>query len=312
VIPLYNRARFIARTLDSCLAQTARDIEIVVVDDASEDDSLAIVKGYSDDRIRVLPQTRNRGVGPTRNVGVDAATGEWVLPLDSDDELVPTAIETIKAKIATAPADVDAFFFRCKWDDGSISPSVMPTLGRIDYVTYLEHIEACAGRKRDALWCRKKATFQTVRYPDSYGLEDLYHLEFNKNFAAVACDEILRLYHQDADGRLVERTTQFDKERDRRFLNDRGDVLAEAVARHGAAMAKYAPLLLKEQLSRLLTARILCGQRGAASGALLLSLRYGAWSLSSIGIFALGVVDPSLISALKRLRGGMRRAIRSA
>ena len=79
VIAAYNAQRTIAETLDSALAQSETDFEIVVIDDGSQDDTLKILLGYAamDDRIRVASQS-NQGVSAARNLGVSKARGELV------------------------------------------------------------------------------------------------------------------------------------------------------------------------------------------------------------------------------------------
>ena len=86
IIPGYNVEPFLARCLDSVVGQTLRGIEIICVDDGSPDRSIDILNRYAaqDDRIRVISQ-ENRGLGGARNRGFDAATGEFILFVDSDD-----------------------------------------------------------------------------------------------------------------------------------------------------------------------------------------------------------------------------------
>jgi len=110
VIPAYNRANVLGRAIDSALAQTRRDIEVVVVDDGSSDDTEAVVEGYDDPRVRYVAHGANRGVSAARNTGVDAARGEYVAFLDSDDEWVARKLERQLAAIESrGPGWVGAY-----------------------------------------------------------------------------------------------------------------------------------------------------------------------------------------------------------
>jgi glycosyltransferase involved in cell wall biosynthesis len=91
VIPTYNRAWCINRSIDSVLAQTYPHIEIIVVDDGSTDNTVEVVAVYGD-QIRLLRQ-KNAGCSAARNVGLRSATGDYVIFLDSDDMLSPDAVQ---------------------------------------------------------------------------------------------------------------------------------------------------------------------------------------------------------------------------
>jgi len=93
VVPLYNKGAYVGRAIDSILAQTWRDLEVVVVDDGSTDDGPAVVARYSDPRIRLLRQP-NRGPGAARNVGIRESRSPLVAFLDADDEWLPGFLET--------------------------------------------------------------------------------------------------------------------------------------------------------------------------------------------------------------------------
>lgn len=94
VIPLYNKGPYIARALNSVLAQTFQDFEVIVVDDGSTDDGAEVVRGFDDPRIRLIQQ-ENRGVSAARNRGIEAAQAELVAFLDADDEWLPEHLETL-------------------------------------------------------------------------------------------------------------------------------------------------------------------------------------------------------------------------
>lgn len=92
VIPMYNAAGFVTETIKSVLSQSYKDIEVVVVDDGSQDSSSSVVEAIDDSRILLVSQ-ENKGVCAARNTGIARASGEWVYLLDADDLLTPNALE---------------------------------------------------------------------------------------------------------------------------------------------------------------------------------------------------------------------------
>lgn len=90
--PVYNRERTLRATIDSVLAQTYGDFELLLVDDGSKDTSVEIVRSYSDPRIRLVVHERNQGIPRTRNHGLELARGEFLAILDSDDVANPTRL----------------------------------------------------------------------------------------------------------------------------------------------------------------------------------------------------------------------------
>jgi glycosyltransferase involved in cell wall biosynthesis len=104
IIPTYNRADVVCAAVDSVLAQTYRNIEIIVVDDGSTDDTRARLRRYGDS-VRVIWQ-QNAGAAAARNAGVRVASGEIVTFLDSDDLWLPRKIEKQVALLFAAGASV--------------------------------------------------------------------------------------------------------------------------------------------------------------------------------------------------------------
>ena len=102
IIPTYNRAHLISQAIDSVLQQTFSNLEIIVVDDGSIDDTEAVVKGYGD-RVRYV-WTPNGGIGHARNVGMQHARGRYFTFLDSDDLLYPYALELQTQLLERFPA----------------------------------------------------------------------------------------------------------------------------------------------------------------------------------------------------------------
>lgn len=107
IIPAYNATATIEATILSAMGQTHPDIEILVVDDGSTDDSVALVRQLTagDARVRILRQ-QNGGVARARNHGIEAAKGDYIAPLDADDIWHPEKIARQVAALSAAPRDV--------------------------------------------------------------------------------------------------------------------------------------------------------------------------------------------------------------
>ena len=120
VIPVYNARKYLRRCLDSVLAQTLREIEVICVDDGSTDGSAAILAKYAakDMRIRVLTQ-ENQGQGAARNRGLTVAHGEYIYFMDADDELAgPKAFEQVVGTMALFSLDLALFDAETHFDVG--------------------------------------------------------------------------------------------------------------------------------------------------------------------------------------------------
>lgn len=93
IIPMYNSSKYILECINSVINQTYKNLEILLIDDKSTDDTLKIVSSIKDRRIKLIKLRKNSGAAITRNKGIEAATGDYICFLDSDDYWVENKIE---------------------------------------------------------------------------------------------------------------------------------------------------------------------------------------------------------------------------
>jgi glycosyltransferase involved in cell wall biosynthesis len=93
LMPVYNSERFLADAINSILNQTFTDFEFLIIDDCSSDNSVNIIKSFSDNRIRFYQNETNLGISKTLNKGIDLAATEWIARMDSDDISYPERLQ---------------------------------------------------------------------------------------------------------------------------------------------------------------------------------------------------------------------------
>lgn len=107
IIPVFNNAKDIGRCLQSILKQPFDDLEVLVIDDGSTDESIEIIKSYTTENASIkFYQEQHRGVSTARNVGIEAAQGEYLLFIDADDEIEDNYIPNIADKARSSHADI--------------------------------------------------------------------------------------------------------------------------------------------------------------------------------------------------------------
>ena len=193
IVPVYNTARYLARCLDSIAAQTFPDWECICVDDGSTDESGAMLDAYArrDARFRVIHQ-ENGGVSRARNAGLDAARGEWIAFVDSDDWIEPETYELAWNAAQTHGADL------VQWDYSSD--------GAGKSITGLALPEGYFAVPRDAtyfcpsMWhkfvLRKRICANRLRFPEDIRLSEDRLFALQCYIAAERCFHLDRcLYH---------------------------------------------------------------------------------------------------------------------
>ena len=154
VLPNFNMGRYLGQAIDSIMAQTLQDFEVLVIDGGSTDDSISIVKAY-DSRVRFLP-FHERGFSKAINYGIDMATGEYVARLDADDICHALRFEK---QVAALGSDTDAIL--C-WTDAWRMNSRGEAVGGIWGCNYLTDEQLRSGSILEALLKRNVIIHGTV------------------------------------------------------------------------------------------------------------------------------------------------------
>lgn len=211
VVPVYNVEAYLADCLDSLLAQSYTDFEIVLVNDGATDSSPAICQDYAarDGRIRLIHQA-NGGLSAARNTGIEHARGEYLLFVDSDDLLPDGALEMLHSVAVEQNADFVAGTFLRLFEDGRIRPArlrdpihgveVYTGFDKMDnYIRVPKQSNSVAGK----LFARD--LFAQIRFPVGKLFEDIYvtyQLVHNARRIAL-CEKPSYIYRRRGDSIML-------------------------------------------------------------------------------------------------------------
>ena len=178
IIPVYNVEAYLARCLDSILAQTYTNLEILIIDDGSTDNSGTLCDEYAqkDSRIRVIHQ-ENQGLAEVRNIGLREAKGEYIQFVDSDDWIDPETIETCYRLSKEYGADIVKFGGVREFSDGrqkhNISrehePLLMPVNEALSLYFFADYVGTGSCSK-----LFKSGLFEGITFPKGRISEDIY------------------------------------------------------------------------------------------------------------------------------------------
>jgi Glycosyl transferase family 2 len=339
LVTAYNRAEHALRCVNSCRQQTFEDFEIVLVDDGSTDATGAVLAALEEPRLRIVYHGHNRGISAARATAVDHARGEWVVMIDSDWELMPHALERLRQLISGLPPGVRIIRSRIQWDDGRVSPAIMPA-GIADYRDRLRWHEALAIEETasDAGECIHRSVFDTVGYfADRRGATNgsgfagtarcgfgdavtfpgarcdhaaLWELDVARQEPSLFVPDILGVEHSDAPNSHTRDTSTALL---RRLLSEAPDFLwmAETIlAEHADGLARDAPhyrvsLMQCAARDAFLAGRRLRGIRHSWDAA-----RAGGASRKLSAIFIFGMLGPRALAHAtmwrRRTRAGRR------
>ena len=200
IVVLYNAEMALKRCVDSIICQSYKNLEILLVDDGSVDRSPSICDEYKDkdSRVKVIHQ-KNAGVSQARNKGVECATGEWILWVDSDDYIDAKLCEKVHTAAVKYDADMVVFGFSKFYDDGKIENCYGEGTSRL--IDVAEAMRQLSNQNIGNFpWNRfyKKELFDGIRYPNGRVYEDIattYRL-IDKAARIFFLDNSLYFYYQ--------------------------------------------------------------------------------------------------------------------
>ncbi len=175
IIPVYNVEKYINKCINSVLEQTYKNLEIILVDDGSTDNSGNICDEFKkkDKRIKVIHKI-NGGLSSARNAGIECATGNYIGFVDSDDYIETDMFETLCSLIKQYKADISIVSLYEVYNNKIIS---VRNSGKLELFTKIEAMkELLTDRKIKSYACNKlfkKELFQNVKYPISKNFEDI-------------------------------------------------------------------------------------------------------------------------------------------
>ena len=208
-VPVYNGEATIKRCLESICTQMLKEIEIIVVNDGSTDNTLSEIEAIGDSRIKVI-SVKNGGQGLARNVGIDLARGEYLAFVDADDTIDKDMLEVMCAKADKSGADVVECNMLDIFPDGTrrvqleLNDEVIDVIKRADYAD--RYFTPCYHSYEVCNKLIRKTSVGSLRFKDTrkYYSEDLlFNLELIENIKKVAfVNKPFYNYYQNNSGHL--------------------------------------------------------------------------------------------------------------
>ena len=176
IVPVYKVENYLPKCIDSILAQTFTDFELILVEDGSPDDCPALCDATAekDARVRVIHQ-KNGGLSAARNAGLDAARGAWIGFVDSDDYIAPEMYEVLYQAVQSTGADLALCDYAEVDEAGTPCPQMHVSLSEGE-LTGQELLKRASGLMVQLAWNKlyRRAIFTQLRYPEGKLNEDLF------------------------------------------------------------------------------------------------------------------------------------------
>lgn len=240
LIPVYNTEFYLPKCLDSLIGQTYKNLEIIAVDNASKDASLRILKEYrqGDDRIRIIERKKTGSVGKSRNMAMDAARGEYIWFVDSDDYAEPDFLEVMLRKMKAADVDIIQCCYKTFDEYGNESDTLPYHKDKIwsgrDLCIFMNDFVGLCG-PNVMLWNKlyKRSAIQDIRFYEGTAYEDMFRtyiwlysqkkvlwiadrlMHWRKSAASATSGYNYREFYLDEIRAYIQRLNYFKQKRDK-------------------------------------------------------------------------------------------------
>lgn len=239
IVPLWNRQDMIEQCISSCLSQTFSDFEIIVVDDASTDESLVVVEKYDDPRVKLVKLLENVGPAAARHAGVKVARGAWFVYLDSDWHLKANALESFTRIIREVSKSVGVVGLMCELDTGQKTPNTPPPPGTFGFREWLKWSEDMA--VSDYLMCHRRDIYRDLNWPTDRRLEMQFVIQVASQWETIIDNTIGAIIYTSANNRITSDVTPGANRNFLRRAKDMSEMLFEILQEFGSPMKKYSP-----------------------------------------------------------------------
>lgn len=208
IVPVYKVEQYLHRCVDSILAQTYTNLEIILVDDGSPDRCGAICDEYAakDSRIRVIHQ-ENGGLSAARNAGLDACTGEYIAFVDSDDYILPEMYKKMLSALLEHQVDICICHWQYEYADGRqtvdlsrVDPTLFGKMTSLEFARFLFKGPYENGVVVSA-WNKlyRHDIFHTQRFSGKYMEDDALHSRiFSRDFPVFVVDQQYYVYRENS------------------------------------------------------------------------------------------------------------------
>jgi glycosyltransferase involved in cell wall biosynthesis len=208
IIRSYNRAALVQRAVMNVLGQTFREIEVIVVDDGSTDKTVAVISAIGDPRVRIVSHNENRGANVALNTGLDEVRTDWFMVFDSDDEIMPNALDIMMSVPLRVDPLVTVVIANCiDSTTGAFAGKGLTEDGIVDPVRYMKD---CRG---EFIGLNKMSILKGQRLQEGlrFGNEGVLWDKMIMRARIYYINKALRIYHTGDPGSVSKAEPDFNR-----------------------------------------------------------------------------------------------------